>query len=82
MPKPTSGSTTTGASHLIKRSMVLNGHPTSVALEEAFWAALADWAAEEGRPVSELVAAIDEQRPAGSLASAIRVAVLLRARKG
>ncbi|MBJ3775030.1 ribbon-helix-helix domain-containing protein [Acuticoccus mangrovi] len=66
----------TGSTGLTKRSVVLHGHATSVALEPAFWAALSAWAEEEGLSLAGLIAAIDRGREAGTLASAIRVAVL------
>ena len=69
----------TDASGLHKRSLVLNGHPTSVAIEPAFWDALARWAEEDGTSVPALIAAIDGTRTTGSLASALRVAALARA---
>jgi len=69
--KPT-GATTA----LRKRSVVLHGHATSVALEPEFWDALQRWADEEGMSLAALVAAIDKTREGGSLASAVRVAVL------
>lgn len=69
--KPT-GSTT----GLRKRSVVLHGHATSVALEPAFWDALQRWADEEGMSLAALVASVDKRRRSGSLASALRVAVL------
>lgn len=69
------------ASVLRKRSLVIAGHATSLALEDAFWAALDRWAAEERRTVSDIVAILDADRAAGSLASAVRVALLLRAQE-
>ncbi len=64
---------------LIKHSFTLAGHRTSVALEDAFWTALAEIAAREDRPVSALVAALDAGREADQpLASALRVYALLR----
>ncbi|MEM9224399.1 MAG: ribbon-helix-helix domain-containing protein [Pseudomonadota bacterium] len=65
---------------LLKRSVVLHGHATSVALERAFWDALDEWAQEDGLSVPAMIAGIDARRSAGSLASAIRVALLNRAR--
>jgi len=72
-PRPVAGS------GLSKRSVVLHGHATSVALEPEFWAALDAWAQEEGHSVAALIARIDAGRRHGSLASAIRVALLKRA---
>ena len=62
--------------------MVLHGHATSVALEPDYWDALAAWAREEGLSVSGLIAVIDRARDGGSLASAIRVALLRHALAG
>ncbi len=71
------------AQGLRKRSVVIAGHKTSVSLEDAFWAALKDIAAERGASVNDLVADIDSRR-SGNLSSAIRVTVVdwLRARAG
>ncbi len=64
-------------SRLIKRSFSLAGHRTSVALEEEFWAALADIAAGHGQSLTALVAATDAARDADRpLASALRVLAL------
>ncbi len=66
---------------LAKRSFTLAGHRTSVALEPAFWTALAAEAAERGIALSALVAEIDAGRdPDHPLASALRVHALLRSR--
>ncbi len=62
---------------LKKRSFALAGHRTSVALEDAFWDALAAIAMRRGLSVSALVAAADRDRgPDTSLASALRVLAL------
>lgn len=68
---------------LVKRSVTIAGHATSISLEPVFWDALAAAAAAEGVPLSALVARIDAQRvetprPA-NLASAIRVWLFRRA---
>lgn len=68
-------------STIVKRSVRIAGHPTSVSLEAAFWQGLCDIAASRGVPVSVLVAAIDAQR-SGNLSSAIRLFVLDAARNG
>lgn len=70
------GTKRTASTGLLKRSVVLHGHATSVALEPAFWDALSLWAQEEGMSLAALIAAIDRKRQQGSLASALRVAVL------
>jgi predicted DNA-binding ribbon-helix-helix protein len=65
---------------LTKRSFALAGHRTSVALEDAFWDALAAIAARRGATVSALVASVDRERtPETSLASALRVLALREA---
>ncbi len=58
-----------------KRSVTIAGHRTSVSLEAAFWAALAEIAARRGLSLNALVAEIDRGRN-GNLSSAIRVFVL------
>lgn len=61
----------------IKRSLTLHGHRTSVSLEDPFWRAFRDIAAERDLPLNVLAAEIDETRGVESgLASAIRVYVL------
>jgi predicted DNA-binding ribbon-helix-helix protein len=61
----------------VKRSVVLNGHRTSVSLEEPFWQAFRDLATREGKSLNALAAEIDANRAGGEgLASAIRVHVL------
>ena len=63
-------------SAVIKRSIVIAGHKTSVSLEDAFWKALKEIAASRGMTLSEIVAAIDSGRQHGNLSSAIRLFVL------
>lgn len=69
-------------SQVIKRSIVIAGHKTSVSLEEAFWRSLKDIARERGVTLSELVASIDSGRRHGNLSSAIRLFVLDHYRMG
>lgn len=69
-------------SPVIKRSIVIAGHKTSVSLEDAFWAGLKDIAAGRGMTLSELVATIDTRRQHGNLSSAIRLFVLDYYRNG
>ena len=68
----------------IKRSVMIAGHATSISLEPVFWDALKAAAAEEGVPLSALVARIDaarvEKRAPPNLGSAIRVWLFERAR--
>lgn len=61
----------------VKHSLTLHGHRTSVSLEEEFWQAFREIAAEKGTPINALAAEIDAARGMDSgLASAIRVYVL------
>ncbi|MCM2561339.1 ribbon-helix-helix domain-containing protein [Lutimaribacter sp. EGI FJ00015] len=61
----------------IKRSVTLQGHRTSVSLEEPFWQAFRDIAREKGKPVNTLAAEIDAARTPGTgLGTAIRLYVL------
>jgi predicted DNA-binding ribbon-helix-helix protein len=65
----------------VKRSLTLKGHRTSVSLEDAFWTAFREIAAEDGKAINELAAEIDAARGTeAGLASAIRVFVLNRYR--
>ena len=63
-------------SPVVKRSIVIAGHKTSVSLEDAFWMALKEIAAERDMTLSDLVASIDSERQHGNLSSAIRLFVL------
>jgi predicted DNA-binding ribbon-helix-helix protein len=63
-------------SKVVKRSIVVAGHKTSVSLEEAFWQGLKDIAADRRMTLSDLVGAIDSERQHGNLSSAIRLFVL------
>ncbi|HVZ03192.1 ribbon-helix-helix domain-containing protein [Hyphomicrobium sp.] len=61
-----------------KRSFSIQGHRTSISLETAFWAALKDAAAEDGRTLAGLISAIDKERGDAGLSSAVRVWLLKR----
>ncbi len=61
---------------VIKRSIVIAGHKTSVSLEDAFWTGLKQIASSRELTLSEMVAAIDAERVHGNLSSAIRLFVL------
>src|SRR5271155_4822912 len=63
-------------SPVVKRSIVIASHKTSVSLEDAFWKGLKDIAIAQHTTLSELVAAIDGERRHGNLSSAIRLFVL------
>ena len=59
-----------------KRSLVVDGHKTSVSLEEAFWNRLREIADERDVTLSALVGEIDADRQFANLSSAIRLFVL------
>lgn len=63
-------------SPVVKRSIVIAGHKTSVSLEDAFWDALKEIANTRDVTLSEVVANIDALRNQGNLSSAIRLFVL------
>lgn len=63
-------------SPVVKRSIVIAGHKTSVSLEDAFWKGLKDIAGGRDTTLSDLVASIDTERRHGNLSSAIRLFVL------
>ena len=63
-------------SPVVKRSIVIAGHKTSVSLEDAFWTGLKEIAAERHVTLSDMVAVIDQDRRHGNLSSAIRLFVL------
>ena len=84
MPRP--ASTPTGSlgpmatdnanARVVKRSLVIAGHRTSISLEDAFWRRLRRIAAERGLSLNRLAATIDASRGRANLSSAIRVFVL------
>lgn len=61
---------------VIKRSLLIAGHSTSVSVEEPFWAELKRIAAVRGMSLAALVAEVDQGRKRQNLSSAIRVFVL------
>ena len=61
---------------VVKRSIMVAGHKTSVSLEDAFWEGLKEIARGRNTTLSELVAAVDSERQQGNLSSAIRLFVL------
>jgi len=62
-------------SQVIKRSLVVGGHKTSVSLEDAFWDELRAIAHKFGVHLSQLVGSIDAERQHSNLSSAIRLFV-------
>jgi predicted DNA-binding ribbon-helix-helix protein len=63
-------------SRVTKRSIVVNGHKTSVSLEAEFWSALKVIAGTRLATLSDLVTAVDKQRQHSNLSSALRLFVL------
>ncbi len=61
---------------VVKRSVVVGGHKTSVSLEDAFWTSLKDIATRRGLTLSTQIDAIDRSRKTSNLSSAIRLFVL------
>ena len=67
-------------SPIVKRSIVIGGHKTSVSLEDAFWGGLKEIAHARHVTLSNMVAEIDKSRQQSNLSSAIRLFVLDRLR--
>ncbi len=63
-------------SPVVKRSIVIAGHKTSVSLEDAFWRGLKEIAGSRRVTLADLDGAIDTERQHGNLSSAIRLFVL------
>jgi predicted DNA-binding ribbon-helix-helix protein len=61
---------------LRKRSILLSGHATSLALEPEFWEVLDELARTEAISLAALIGRIDESRGERPLASACRVTAL------
>ncbi|HEY2229339.1 MAG TPA: ribbon-helix-helix domain-containing protein [Xanthobacteraceae bacterium] len=63
-------------SSVVKRSIVIAAHKTSVSLEDAFWKALKAIAIDRGTTLSNLITSIDVERPQSNLSSSLRLFVL------
>ncbi|MGA7020185.1 MAG: ribbon-helix-helix domain-containing protein [Pseudolabrys sp.] len=63
-------------SSVVKRSIVIDGHKTSVSLEDAFWTELKKIAHTQQVTLSDLVSKIEGAREQSNLSSAIRLFVL------
>jgi predicted DNA-binding ribbon-helix-helix protein len=68
------------SSSIVKRSILVGGHKTSITLEDAFWLELKKIALTEKMVIAELVTRIDGTREEGNLSSAIRLFVLRHVR--
>ncbi|WP_134496501.1 ribbon-helix-helix domain-containing protein [Microvirga pakistanensis] len=62
---------------ILKRSVSIAGHRTSISLEEAFWQVLREIAEREKLSLQALIGRIDAERGEQNLSSAIRVFVLM-----
>lgn len=65
------------AAPVIKRSVNLAGHATSISLEQPFWDELGAIATRENRPLSSLILEVDTARGT-NLSSALRLYVLAK----
>ena len=61
---------------VLKRSIMIDRHRTSVTLEDDFWNALRDIAHKRSETLSQLIASIDRNREFANLSSALRIFVL------
>jgi len=61
---------------VVKHSLVIAGHRTSISIEDAFWRRLRCVATERGLSVNALAALVDASRGDANLSSALRVFVL------
>lgn len=64
------------SSPVVKHSVVIGDHKTSVTLEAAFWHEVKRIAADQGRTVGQYITAIDASRDTNNLSSALRLAVI------
>ncbi|WP_457089813.1 ribbon-helix-helix domain-containing protein [Microvirga sp. P5_D2] len=65
---------------IVKRSVSIAGHRTSISLEEPFWESVRSIAEREKISLQSLIGRIDSERGEQNLSSAIRVFVLMDAR--
>lgn len=66
---------------IVKHSVNIAGHRTSISLEAPFWAALREIADADGTSIAAIITEIDANRR-GNLSSALRVYVLARVKLG
>jgi predicted DNA-binding ribbon-helix-helix protein len=65
-------------SPILKRSVIINDHKTSVSLEQPFWLELKAIAAERKVGLGDLIATVDADKKQPNLSSALRVFVLAK----
>jgi len=63
---------------VVKRSIYVGDHKTSVSVEDEFWKGLVETAKERGVSPSELITSINATRRHANLSSAVRLFVLKR----
>jgi predicted DNA-binding ribbon-helix-helix protein len=63
-------------SPILKRSIIIAGHKTSVSIEDEFWDSLKEIAGDRSMSVGAMIGAIDGDREHANLSSAIRLFVL------
>jgi len=68
--------TDAASARVVKRSLAIAGHRTSISIEDAFWQRLRRIALERGISLNRLAAMVDASRGDANLSSAIRVFVL------
>ena len=64
---------------MLKRTVFISGHSTSVSLEDEFWTALKDLCKQDDKSINQLITEIDNERLKTSnlnLSSAIRIYIL------
>jgi predicted DNA-binding ribbon-helix-helix protein len=65
------------ASTIVKRSVLVQGHKTSISLEEPFWNGLKDIAASRRQPLTAVLQQVDlDRQDSSNLSSAVRLFVL------
>ena len=67
-------------SSVIKRSVMVGGHHTSISLEDEFWSWLKEIARARGASLAQILIEIDTTREQKNLSSAIRLFVLSHVR--
>jgi predicted DNA-binding ribbon-helix-helix protein len=69
-------------SSVVKRSIAIAGHKTSISLEDSCWIGLKDIARDSHLSLSNLVCKVDARRANAGLSSALRVFVLQHFQQG
>ena len=67
-------------SPVLKRSIVIAGHKTSISVEDEFWDSLREIAGERGTTLAAMIGAIDGDRKHANLSSAVRLLCLALSR--